>query len=163
METLQDCFEFMDSNVFTAVAMVNHHTQVEEYAESVSAYIQECMEDVSVIQNISARANKKPLMTIEVHAMLKACHSAFKSGSMIIHRTARANLNCAISAANRAHGQKVQDFFQAIPPPARTSISSNSVTTLAGLRQSTPLLRRNVCLALMNSHLVWTQLMSEEP
>lgn len=73
------------------------------------------MENVSVIQNISAWANKKPLMTSGVHAILKACHSAFNSGSIIILRAARANLNCAISTANHAHGQKVQEFFHDHP------------------------------------------------
>lgn len=82
--------------MFKAAATVNHHTQVEEYAETVSAYIQKCMEDVSVIKTISTRANEKPWMTSEVRATLKEQNNASKSGDMVALRTTRANLNHAI-------------------------------------------------------------------
>ena len=39
METLQDEFECTDWDMFKAAAMDNHHTQVVEYAESMSAHI----------------------------------------------------------------------------------------------------------------------------
>lgn len=50
-----------------------------KYATSVSAYINKCTEDVSVRQNIINRATQKPWMTDEVHKILKAHNSAFKS------------------------------------------------------------------------------------
>ncbi|XP_061896568.1 uncharacterized protein LOC133645727 [Entelurus aequoreus] len=112
MEALQNCFESTDWNMFKAAATNNHNTCVEEYAESVSAYIQKCIEDVSVIKNIPTRANEKPWMNSEVRAMLKARNKAFKSGDMVALKTARANLNRAIKVAKRAHSQKVQDFFE---------------------------------------------------
>ena len=103
MEALQDCFECTDQDMFKASATDNHHTRMEEYAESVSANIQKCMDDVSVMKNITARANEKPWMSSEVRAMLKVRNVAFKSGDMV------ANFNCAITVAKCA--QKVQDFF----------------------------------------------------
>ncbi|TWW73456.1 hypothetical protein D4764_15G0008500 [Takifugu flavidus] len=39
---------------------------IQEYAESVSGYIQKCMEDVTIIKNIYTRANEKPWMTSEI-------------------------------------------------------------------------------------------------
>lgn len=121
-------------------------------------------------------------MTREVHAMLKARNNTFKSSNIVALRTTTAN--CAITDAKHAHDQKVQDFFhdpmntrqmwqgiqditdnKATPPPAKTTstFSTNSVTTLGGLRHSTSLLQGNLFLALINSHWVWTQLMSGEP
>ncbi len=50
-------------------------------------------------------------MTGEVRAMLKARNAAFKTGDMVVLRTARANLNRAIRAAKRAYSQKIQGFF----------------------------------------------------
>lgn len=44
----------------------------DEFAMSVSGYIQKCMEDITVIRNITTRANHKPWITAEVRAMLKA-------------------------------------------------------------------------------------------
>lgn len=67
--------------MFKAAAMDNHHMWVEEYAKSVSAYIQKCMVDVGVSKNISSWANEKPWMTSEVLAMLKAWNDV-KSGDM---------------------------------------------------------------------------------
>lgn len=172
MEALQQCFECTDWDMFKAAATDKHYTWVDEYTESVSAYIQTCMEDVSVIKNISTRADEKLWMTSEVQAVLKAWNTAFESGHMVALRTARANLNRAMRVAKRAHGQKVQDFFhdpmntgqmwvfessqtiKLLLPPARTTstFTTISVTSLGGSRHSTPLLRGNLFLAWMSSH-----------
>ncbi|CAM4448206.1 unnamed protein product [Leuciscus chuanchicus] len=68
------------------------------------------MEDACVTKNITTRVNQKPWMTSEVGAMLKARNDAFKAGHMGALRTAEANLNRAIRAAERAHSQKMQGF-----------------------------------------------------
>ncbi|KAK0136949.1 hypothetical protein N1851_026882 [Merluccius polli] len=60
MEALQDCFEHTDWGMFKTAA-----EDIQEYAESVSGYIQKYMEDVSVVKNITTRANEKPWMTIK--------------------------------------------------------------------------------------------------
>lgn len=107
MEALQDCFDCTDWEIFKTAATYNHHINIDEYAESVLAYISKCTEDVSVMKNIITRANQKPWMTVEVHKMLKPRNLAFRSGDKEALRTARANLNRAKSA-KRAHNQKAQ-------------------------------------------------------
>ncbi|XP_061923229.1 uncharacterized protein LOC133663056 [Entelurus aequoreus] len=77
MSALQDCFETTDWDMFKAAATKNHPTCVEEYAESVFAYIQKCMEDVSVIKNIPTRANEKPWLNSENCHGASACRCAF--------------------------------------------------------------------------------------
>ena len=100
MEALKDCFECTEWDMFKAAATDNdHHINIDEYAMSVSAYINKCTEDVSVSKTIITRANQKPWMTGEVRKMLKARNSAFKSGDKEALRTARANLNRAIRLA----------------------------------------------------------------
>ena len=63
---------------------------MDEYAISVSAYIQKCTEDVCVTKHISSGANEKPWMS-EVLERLKALNAAFKSNDEVVLRTARAH------------------------------------------------------------------------
>ncbi|XP_036416053.1 uncharacterized protein LOC118800012 [Colossoma macropomum] len=79
-----------------------------EYAESVTGFISKCVEDVTVIKNITTCANQKPWLTREVHALLKARNAAFKSGNKDALRSARANLNRSVRAAR---SQKIQSHF----------------------------------------------------
>lgn len=111
MEALQDCFECTEWDMFKKAATFSDHINMDEYAMTVSAYINKCMEDVSVTKTITTRANQKPWMTNEVRKMHKVRNSAFKSGDENALRTARANLNRAIRLAKRAHGKKINDFF----------------------------------------------------
>ena len=85
METLQDCFECTDWDMFKAAATENHHTRVDEYTESVFAYIQRYMEYVSVVKNVFTRANEKPWMTSEVRAKLKVQNTLFLNPVMWWH------------------------------------------------------------------------------
>lgn len=62
---------------------------MEEYAASVYAYIQNCMEDVCVTKNIITWANQKPWMTSKVRGLLKGQSAAFKSGDATTLRSAR--------------------------------------------------------------------------
>lgn len=87
MVALQDCFEHTDWDMFKSAP-----EDIQEHAESVSRYIQKCMEDISVVKNITTRAKEKPWMTSEEHARLKARNNAFKSGDMVALKRARANL-----------------------------------------------------------------------
>ena len=109
MDALQDCFECTDWAMFKEAATDGQHTDVEEYAGTVSAYISKCMEDVSVVKNITTRANEKPWMTSEVRKLLRVRNNAFKAGDGVELRTARANLNRAISVAKL---RKIEGFFQ---------------------------------------------------
>nr|XP_043882686.1 uncharacterized protein LOC122769872 [Solea senegalensis] len=111
MSALQDCFECTDWDMFREAATDSQHTDVEEYAASVTGYIQWCMEEVTVEKTIVTRANQKPWMTKEVRTRLRERNAAFKSGDALALRTARANLNRAIKAAKHAHSQKMQGFL----------------------------------------------------
>ena len=90
----------------------SEHTDVEEYASTVCAYILKCAEDVAVTKTVITRANDKPWMTKEVRAALRERDGAFRSGDAGALREARANLNRTIKAAKRAQGQQIHGFFQ---------------------------------------------------
>ncbi len=69
--TLQDCFQCTDWNMFKEAATYNNHTDLQEYTETVTAYIKTCMDDVTVTKTITTRANQKLWMTAEVRGLLK--------------------------------------------------------------------------------------------
>lgn len=73
--------------MFKEAATYDEHTKLDEYAMSVSTYINRCMEDISITENITTRANWKPCMTDEVHKKLKARNLAFKSGNGLIENS----------------------------------------------------------------------------
>uniref|UniRef100_A0A3B1K1K8 Reverse transcriptase domain-containing protein n=1 Tax=Astyanax mexicanus TaxID=7994 RepID=A0A3B1K1K8_ASTMX len=112
MTTLQGCFDCTDWSVFKEAASYGKVIDIGEYAETVSAYIQKCIEDVQTTKHIISRANEKPWMTSELRKLLKARDSAFRSGDLVALRTARARLNKAIRLAKRDHGHKIQKHFQ---------------------------------------------------
>ncbi len=56
--TLQDCFQCTDWNMFKEAATYNNHTDLQEYTETVTAYIKKCMDDVTVTKTITTRATK---------------------------------------------------------------------------------------------------------
>ncbi len=78
--TLQDCFQCTDWNMFKEAATYNNHTDLQEYTETVTAYIKKCIDDVTVTKTITTRANQKPWMTAEVCGLLKTRDEAFRSG-----------------------------------------------------------------------------------
>ena len=47
--------------MFKAAATYNDHINIDEYAISVSAYINKCTEDVKAGKSITTLANQKPL------------------------------------------------------------------------------------------------------
>ncbi len=106
--TLQDCFQCTDWNMFKEAATYNNHTDLQEYTETVTAYIKKCMDDLTVTKTITTRANQKPWMTAEVRGLLKTRGEAFRSGDKAALKTARANLSCGIKNAKRSHAQKNQ-------------------------------------------------------
>ncbi len=109
--TLQDCFQCTDWNMFKEAATYNNHTDLQEYTETVTAYIKKCMDDVTVTKTITTRANQKPWMTAEVRGLLKTRDEAFRSGDKAALKTARANLSCGIKNAKRSHAQKINNNF----------------------------------------------------
>ncbi len=131
--TLQDCFQCTDWNMFKDVATYNNHTDLQEYTETVTAYIKKCIDDVTVTKTITTRANQKPWMTAEVRGLLKTRDEAFRSGDKAALKTARANLSCGIKNAKHmlkkinnhfTDSRDTQSLWQAIqtitdykPPP----------------------------------------------
>ncbi len=93
---LQDCFQDTDWNMFKEAATYNNHTDLQEYTETVTAYIKYCIDDVTVTKTITTRANRKPWMTAEVRGLLKTRDEAFRSGDKAALKTARANLSRGI-------------------------------------------------------------------
>ncbi|KAL0147043.1 hypothetical protein M9458_057567 [Cirrhinus mrigala] len=95
---LQDCFQDTDWNMFKEAATYNNQTDLQEYTETVTAYIKKCIDDVTVTKTITTRANQKPWMTAEVRdkAALK---------------TARANLSHGIKKAKHQYAQKINNNF----------------------------------------------------
>ncbi len=103
---LQDCFQDTDWNMFKEAATYHDHTDLQEYTETVTAYIKKCIDDVTVTKTITTRANQKPWMTAEVCGLLKTRDDAFRSGDKAVLKTARANLSRGIKKAKRLYAQK---------------------------------------------------------
>ena len=108
---LQYCFETTDWDMFKQAATDNHHTNINEYTETVTAYISKCIDDVTETKTITVRANQKPWLTREVHRLLRARNAAFRVGDEAGLRTARANLDRGIKDAKRQYTKKIADRF----------------------------------------------------
>ncbi len=50
-EALQDCFDTTDWNMFKQAAPNNNTTDLQEYSETVTAYITKCIDDVTVTKS----------------------------------------------------------------------------------------------------------------
>ncbi|KAI2645994.1 hypothetical protein H4Q32_025360 [Labeo rohita] len=87
--------------MFKQAATYNNTTDLQEYAETVTAYINKCTEDVTVTKTITVRVNQKPWMTGEVYRLLKARNVAFRAGDEASLKTARPNLSRGIREAKR--------------------------------------------------------------
>ncbi len=77
----------------------------------MTAYIKNCIDDVTVTKTITTRANRKPWMTAEVRGLLKTRDEAFRSGDKAALKTARANLSRGIKNAKRSYGIKINNHF----------------------------------------------------
>ncbi len=65
--------------MFKEATTYNNHTDLQEYTETVTAYIKKCIDDVRVTKTITTRANQKQWMTAEVCGLLKTRDEAFRS------------------------------------------------------------------------------------
>ena len=77
---LQDCFETTDWQMFKEAATEGNTVNLEEYSESVLAYIAKCVEDVTTTKTITISPNQKPWLNAEVHHLLRIRDAAFKTG-----------------------------------------------------------------------------------
>ncbi|MCI4379001.1 hypothetical protein PGIGA_G00222700 [Pangasianodon gigas] len=107
-EALQDCFSTTDWNMFKQAATYNNTTDLQEYTETVTAYITKCIDDVTVTKTITVWANQKPWLTGEVYRLLKARNAAFRSGDEVGLRTARSR---GIREAKRQYSRRIVHRF----------------------------------------------------
>lgn len=98
--------------MFRQAATHNNTVDLQEYTETVTAYMRKCMDDVTVSRTISIRANQKPWLTGEVHRLWKARNAAFRAGDEVGLRTARANLSRGIREAKRQYSRRIADHFR---------------------------------------------------
>ncbi|KAL0150730.1 hypothetical protein M9458_053953, partial [Cirrhinus mrigala] len=110
-EALQDCFNSTDWSMFKQAATYNNTTDLQEYSETVTAYINKCTEDVTVSKTITVRANQKPWLTGEVYSLLKAWNVAFRAGDEARLKMARANLSRGIREAKRQYSRGLAHHF----------------------------------------------------
>ncbi len=102
---------FTDWNMFKQAATYNNTTDLQEYSETVTAYITKCIDDVTVTKTITVRANQKPWLTGEVYRLLKAQNVAFRAGDEEGLKTARANLSRGIREAKRQYSRRIAHRF----------------------------------------------------
>ncbi len=93
--------------MFKQTATYNNTTDLQEYSETVTAYITKCIDDVTVTKTITVRANQKPWLTGEVYRLLKAQNAAFRTGDEEGLKTARANLSRGIREAKRQYSRRI--------------------------------------------------------
>ncbi len=110
-EALQDCFDTTDWNMFKQAATYNNTTALQEYTETVTAYITKCIDDVTVTKTTTVWANRKPWLTGEVYRLLKARNAAFRAGDEEGLKTARANLSRGIREAKRQYSRRIAHHF----------------------------------------------------
>ncbi len=93
--------------MFKQAATYNNTTDLQEYSETVTAYITKCIDDVTVTKSITVRAN----VGQEVYRLLKARNAAFRAGDKEGLKTARANLSRGIREAKRQYSRRIAHRF----------------------------------------------------
>ncbi len=97
--------------MFKQAATYNNTTDLQEYSETVTAYITKCIDDVTVTKTITVRANQKPWLTGEVYRLLKARNAAFRARDEEGLKTDRANLSRGIREAKRQYSRRIAHRF----------------------------------------------------
>lgn len=98
-------------NTFRETTTYNDYINLEEYTVSITGYITECIEDVTVSRNSTTKAKEKPWFTVKVRARLRERDAVFNLRDRAALRTARPNLSCSIRPAKHDHAQKIQSNF----------------------------------------------------
>ncbi len=77
-EALQDCFDTTDWNMFKQAATYNNTADLQEYTETVTAYITKCIDDVTVTKTITVWANQSRGWQGRSYRLLKARNAALE-------------------------------------------------------------------------------------
>ncbi|XP_008302371.1 zinc finger and SCAN domain-containing protein 31-like [Stegastes partitus] len=88
----------------------NNTTDLQEYTETVTAYITNSIDDVTDTKTITVQDNQKPWLTEKVYRLMKTLDAAFRGGNKLGLRTARANLSCGIRA-KRQYSRRIAHCF----------------------------------------------------
>ena len=104
-QTLQDCFEHVDWEMFREAAENN----VNEFSDTVSCFISKCVDDIVPKKTVRIFPNEKPWINSEVRAALHARNVAFRSGNL---GDTRATLLRTIRKAKRDYTTKLEDQFE---------------------------------------------------
>ncbi len=84
---------------------------IEASRDSVTCFIQKCVEDVVPTKTIRVYPNQKPWINSDVRAALSAWTSAFKSGNFDDRKQASYDLRKSTKAAKRQYKNKVEEQF----------------------------------------------------
>ncbi len=77
-EALQDCFDTTDWNMFKQAATYNNTTDLQEYTETVTAYITKCIDDVTVTKTITVRDNQRIAHRFSDSRDTRACGRGYR-------------------------------------------------------------------------------------
>ena len=113
---LQDCFETTDWQMFKEAATEGNAVNLEEYSESVLAYIAKCVEYVTTTKTITISPNQKPLLNAEMHHLLRIRDAAFKAGDVEELRATRQSLTVGVKRAKSSYAKKIQSHFLSNDP-----------------------------------------------
>ncbi|KAG5840950.1 hypothetical protein ANANG_G00194350 [Anguilla anguilla] len=108
---------------------------IDEYTDSVSAYISKCIDDVIPKVNVRTFPNQKPWVNGNVHAKLRAWSSAHSSGNLEALRKSRYDLRKAIRDAKRAYRDKLESNYHS-SDPRRMWCGLRSITDYKGRNSS---------------------------
>ena len=109
--SLQGCFECTQWSIFKEAATSGDCIDLEEYTETVLAFINKCIDDVTVMKTVKLRPTDKSWLTGEVRSLLRLRDAAFRSGDTEAYNMARHNLKGGIREAKRAYGEKLSSNF----------------------------------------------------
>ncbi|KAK0146755.1 hypothetical protein N1851_013962 [Merluccius polli] len=97
--SLQGCLEATDWNIFREAT-----DNIHDYTETVSDYISWCT-------SVCVFPNQKPWFNGDIKQNIRKRREALKSGDQGEYKTARYELERSITAAKRAHSQKLESLY----------------------------------------------------
>ena len=105
-EALRGCFECTDWSVLEHAC-----TDLDEYTDTVTAYVSFCVESCIPTRTVCVYANDKPWFTKKMKNKLVAKDAAFRSGDDEEFRRTKYDARRAIVRAKAEHKDKLEDQF----------------------------------------------------
>ncbi|KAK3562124.1 hypothetical protein QTP86_030125, partial [Hemibagrus guttatus] len=101
--------------MFASQATSEAQRGINTYTSSVLDHINMCIDNVTTVKHVKHFPIQKPWMNSEVHLLLKARDTAFKSGDAEDY--SRANLKRGIKKAKHAHKLHIEEHFHSNSDP----------------------------------------------